>query len=235
MPRCPGQDQRFWKPDDIFESQCTHCGAAIEFWKDEPSLKCPQCRKLAVNPKLDLGCAEWCQYAEQCLGTMADLDDILCRRLIREAKELCGRDDRRLDRSLRIFQNARQIQAREGGDIRLITAAAVLYEVGSAAEGQDLSALRDILFRCGLDSDVADRVCQVIAACRNEATEESPEAKILWDAVHLERLATGAGVSAGGQAVAASIDSVDGTFRTGKGRELARNRFVPGPDVRPPS
>ena len=64
---------------------CPHCGVSIEFWKDEPSLKCSACKKLVVNPKLDLGCATWCQYAEQCLGTMSSNDDILCKRLIREA------------------------------------------------------------------------------------------------------------------------------------------------------
>ena len=113
MPRCPGQDQRFWKPDDIFEAECPHCGSSIEFWKDEPSLRCPQCKNLVVNPKLDLGCATWCQHAEQCLGTLSDLDDILCKRLIREAKEHFGRDERRVDRTLRIFRNAQEIMTVE--------------------------------------------------------------------------------------------------------------------------
>ena len=60
MVRCPGQDQRFWKPDDIFEVQCSGCGRAVEFFKDEPKLKCPGCGQIVVNPKIDLGCARWC-------------------------------------------------------------------------------------------------------------------------------------------------------------------------------
>jgi len=67
MVRCPGQDQRFWKPDDIFEVKCPACGGAVEFFKDEPKLKCRKCGQMVVNPKIDLGCAEWCQYAKQCL------------------------------------------------------------------------------------------------------------------------------------------------------------------------
>jgi len=72
MARCPGQDPRFWKPGDIFDIRCPHCGTAVEFWKDEPCVKCPQCHGRVVNPKLDLGCAEWCQYAEQCLRAARD-------------------------------------------------------------------------------------------------------------------------------------------------------------------
>jgi hypothetical protein len=70
MVRCPGQDQRFWKPGDIFEVKCPGCGQTIEFFKDEPKLKCRKCRQTVLNPKIDLGCAEWCQYAEQCVGIL---------------------------------------------------------------------------------------------------------------------------------------------------------------------
>jgi hypothetical protein len=66
MVRCPGQDQRYWKPDDIFEVKCAGCGRPVEFFKDEPKLKCKGCGRIVPNPKIDLGCAEWCQYAEQC-------------------------------------------------------------------------------------------------------------------------------------------------------------------------
>ncbi|MFC1781989.1 hypothetical protein ACFL02_00195 [Planctomycetota bacterium] len=68
MVKCPGQDQRFWKPDDIFEVRCRHCGRAVEFFKDDPKRKCPGCKEIVTNPKIEKGCAEWCQYAEQCLG-----------------------------------------------------------------------------------------------------------------------------------------------------------------------
>jgi len=68
MVRCPGQDQRFWKHDDIFEAKCPNCGQTIEFFKDEPKLKCRKCGQMVLNPKIDLGCAKWCQYAKQCSG-----------------------------------------------------------------------------------------------------------------------------------------------------------------------
>lgn len=66
MVRCPGQDQRFWRPEDIFDARCPGCGQVVEFFKDEPSLKCRKCGYMVANPKIDLGCAQWCQYADRC-------------------------------------------------------------------------------------------------------------------------------------------------------------------------
>ena len=67
-PRCPGQDTRYWKPEDIFEVACPSCGAEIEFWKDEPIRQCSACSMEVRNPRFDFGCAEWCEFAEECLG-----------------------------------------------------------------------------------------------------------------------------------------------------------------------
>jgi hypothetical protein len=65
---CPGQDQRYWKPGDIFYLNCPCCGQEIEFWKDEPLRICGGCKREINNPRLDLGCSKWCQYAKDCLG-----------------------------------------------------------------------------------------------------------------------------------------------------------------------
>lgn len=67
-PRCPGQDTRFWKPEDIFTINCQHCGNEMEFFKDEPFLNCRKCGNEVKNPRIDLGCAKWCKFADQCLG-----------------------------------------------------------------------------------------------------------------------------------------------------------------------
>ena len=71
-PHCPGQDRRFWKPTDIFEVLCPYCGKRIEFWRDDPVRDCPKCQKKVRNPRLDLGCAKWCQFAQECLGIVTD-------------------------------------------------------------------------------------------------------------------------------------------------------------------
>ena len=66
--RCPGQDQRYWKPGDIFFAGCQWCGEEVEFWKDEPVRVCAKCKREVRNPRMDLGCAKWCKEADKCLG-----------------------------------------------------------------------------------------------------------------------------------------------------------------------
>jgi hypothetical protein len=63
---CPGQDLRSWKPEDIVFSPCPHCGAEIEFWKDEALRICASCGREAPNPAMDLGCAAWCGHSGDC-------------------------------------------------------------------------------------------------------------------------------------------------------------------------
>ena len=76
MFRCPGQDQRFWKPVDIFEVKCPGCDKSIEFFKDEPKLKCNNCGRTVHNPKINLGCVEECQehLFERAEGFASTLD-----------------------------------------------------------------------------------------------------------------------------------------------------------------
>ena len=68
--QCPGQDPRFWKADDIKQAPCPRCGNAVEFFKDDLSRKCPRCGARFKNPHLDLGCAEWCTHAKECLDSL---------------------------------------------------------------------------------------------------------------------------------------------------------------------
>ena len=66
-PECPGQDQRYWTPNDIFEVPCAHCGKPVEFFKDDLRRRCPQCGRQNLNPNNDLACAAWCSAAAECL------------------------------------------------------------------------------------------------------------------------------------------------------------------------
>lgn len=66
--KCPGQDMQHWTFDDIFEVRRPWCDQSIEFWKDEPTLSCPNCNNEVRNPRIDLGCAKWCQSADECMG-----------------------------------------------------------------------------------------------------------------------------------------------------------------------
>ena len=70
--KCPGQDMKYWKDNAIFDVACPKCGTSVEFYKDDTSRKCGSCGHRFVNPKMDFGCASYCQYAEQCLGALPE-------------------------------------------------------------------------------------------------------------------------------------------------------------------
>jgi endogenous inhibitor of DNA gyrase (YacG/DUF329 family) len=71
--KCPGQDTQYWKPEDIFEAPCPACGNPVEFFKTDASRRCPACGWRFRNPRLDLGCAEWCPHGRECLGNLGGL------------------------------------------------------------------------------------------------------------------------------------------------------------------
>ena len=50
-------------------TKCPECGHPMEFFKDDATRRCGNCKKKIVNPKMDFGCDAYCQYAEQCIGT----------------------------------------------------------------------------------------------------------------------------------------------------------------------
>jgi hypothetical protein len=61
-------DPAFFTPDDIWCSPCAECGSEIEFWKDDVTVVCPECKKENVNPRLNRSCVSWCKNAQQCIG-----------------------------------------------------------------------------------------------------------------------------------------------------------------------
>ena len=70
---CPGQNMAFWRPGDIFDITCPNCGSSVEFFKDEARRRCQGCGHVFANPKLNEGCAQWCKFADKCLGLNDDV------------------------------------------------------------------------------------------------------------------------------------------------------------------
>lgn len=68
--QCPGQDNRYWDGEAVFEIPCPHCGHILEFFKDDSQRSCRECGNKVLNPRIDFGCAAYCSHAEQCLGSM---------------------------------------------------------------------------------------------------------------------------------------------------------------------
>jgi endogenous inhibitor of DNA gyrase (YacG/DUF329 family) len=236
MARCPGQDQRFWKPDDIFDVPCPDCGRAVEFFKDEPALKCPGCGRMVVNSRLDLGCAEWCKHAEQCLG-VATIRNIKTVRdtLVERMKDFFGSDEKRIDHALKVLEYAERIGAAEGGDPLVVKAAAILHDIGipeaerkygsAAGRYQEIEGppiAERILRESDIDPDRIEHICRIIANHHSAREIDTLEFRVLWDAdwlVNLQEDFDGVGP----EQRRAKIDAV---FRTEKGRLLAGELFM---------
>lgn len=236
MFRCPGQDQRFWRPDDIFEVLCPGCGEPVEFFKDEPQLKCSKCGHIAVNPKIDLGCAEWCQYAEQCLGvSLIKNISIIRDKLINEMKRVFGRDQKRIDHALSVLNYAERIQTAEGGEPLVVKAAAILHDIGiqeaerkygsSAGKYQEIEGppiAKEILKRYSFTNETIEHICRIIANHHSAKDIDTIEFRIVWDAdwlVNIPEMLE--------EADRRKLkDVVNRTFKTNKGRELAEVIYI---------
>lgn len=188
--KCPGQDTRFWKADDIFTVECPKCGAEIEFFKDDTRRRCAWCGHLFYNPKIELGCAEYCQYADKCVPElMAERRAMATfreRLLERVSARLGPEAAPRLEQALAL---ATDLLKAEGGDPKVVFAAVLLAEVPREEAAGLLAEL-------GTEPEIAHQILAVL-------TGETPPEEInrrLYDEVQAlltnappERLSTRTG------------------------------------------
>ena len=197
--KCPGQDSRYWKPGSIFEANCPECGKIVEFFKDDTTRKCPSCGHRFANPKLDFGCAAYCKFAEQCLGTLpsdmlAKRDDLLKDRIAIEMKKYFNKDFKRIGHASRVARYAEKIGMAEGGNMAVILAAAYLHDIGiheaerkyqstaSKYQEQEGPAIaRSIMENLGASAPLIDEVCDIIGHHHHPRTDETLNFKVLYD------------------------------------------------------
>jgi len=209
---------------------CPGCQSSIEFWKDAPRTKCRKCGLVVRNPRLDIGCAEWCQYAEQCFGTIPGKqtkEAPLCENLLKELRTVVGHDGGRVERVLRGLDHADRILRAEGGDPLVVKAALILQEmaagqpgggldglVGPAHNAVDPSPVRDVLGKYGVEPAMIERVCQALISRPEAGRQEEPEARILRDATLLGQIPET--VPAGSRQALASELTAERTTATGR-------------------
>ena len=198
--QCPGQDMRFWKPGAIFDVPCPKCGKPIEFFKDESTRKCKNCGSIMANPRMDFGCASYCQHAEQCLGglspeLLAQRKELLKDRVAVEMKRYFKQDFRRIGHAGKVARYAEQIAKEEKGDMVMVICAAYLHDIGiheaerkhgstearyQEEEGPPIA--REILARLSASRDIIDEVCDIIGHHHHPRAEETVNFKIVYDA-----------------------------------------------------
>jgi hypothetical protein len=161
--KCPGQDTRFWKPDDIFTAECPKCGADIEFFKDDARRRCAWCGHMFYNPKISLGCAEWCQYAEKCVPEL--MREKKAAQTFKEhlAELVHARlgDSGDWERTEKGMSCALELLKSEGGDPRVVLAAVLLHRV---ANGE----ARHLLEELAAAEDTVAAILELLAGTASE-------------------------------------------------------------------
>lgn len=197
--KCPGQDTQYWTGSAIYEVDCPECGKAVEFFKDDTTRKCA-CGHRFVNPKMDFGCASYCQHAEECLGNMppellAERGDLLKDRVAIEMKKYFRTDFRRISHASRVARYAERIGKDESGELAVILCAAYLHDIGiheaerkykSTAPkyqeelGPDIA--REILVKLGATSELIEEVCDIVGHHHHPREDETINFKAVYDA-----------------------------------------------------
>jgi hypothetical protein len=237
--RCPGQDMQYWKPGAIFEANCPQCGQTVEFFKDDTARKCSKCGHRFVNPQMDFGCAAYCPYAEQCLGTLpeglaAQKENLLKDRVAVEMKRYFKNDFKRIGHSSRVARHAERIGKAVQGNLAVILSAAYLHDIGDAhANRQDGSSVsehsemegpavaRTILEKLGAREELIAEVCEIIARLHHPRPGDSINLQVVCDADLLETMDEqykSAPLAAG-----PLTERIEGSFLTEAGRQAARD------------
>lgn len=237
MGRCPGQDKRFWRSTDVFDAPCPHCGRTLEFWKDEPKRRCVGCGKSVPNPRFDMGCAEWCKFAKECLGltARAKRDESLCGSLIREMKKVFGDDEKRVRHGLEVLDYAERILLSEEADPLVVKASAILHDIGireaerkhgssagpyQEAEGPRMA--RAILEALGVDAQRIEHICRIVGSHHSGQDIDTPEFRIIRDADRLAKIPQGRP----GKGRDQLRQEVEEVYRTEAGRDLAAAKLL---------
>lgn len=179
--RCPGQDTRYWKAEDIFDLKCPSCGKEMEFFKDEPMRCCPECGHEVRNPRINLGCAKWCKFAKECLGSLPEYDNTVvpvCDRLTAALKETFGVDSDQVVKALTRLEFADQMLATETADHQVVRIAALLADLED-------NNVRELLEPVKIDTATAEQVCRIISAQRDGKNIPAAEFKIVSAAARL--------------------------------------------------
>jgi HD superfamily phosphodiesterase len=119
-------------------------------------------------------------------------------KLIEQMKGIFGSDEKMINHTLNVLDCAEQIQLTEGGDIFIVTASAILHDIGiheaerkhgsNAGKYQEIEGppiATNILKNYNLEQETIDKICLIIAnhhSARNIRINDTTEFKIVWDA-----------------------------------------------------
>lgn len=205
--KCPGQDTQYWNEDAIYEVKCPECQAMVEFYKDDTTRKCHHCQHRFVNPKMDFGCATYCQFAEQCLGTLPEefvmqQDNLLKDKVAVEMKRYFKNDFKSIGFTMKVANFAEKIgRATEGANLAAVLCSAYLLNIGQRLAEQTGSTSKkdleregpavasEILNRLRANEELVSQVCNIVGKAMPPAADDNDIAhRIVNDAYQVARL-----------------------------------------------
>ncbi len=187
--KCPGQDTQYWTDDAIFEVKCPQCEGQVEFFKDDTTRKCGHCGHRFVNPRMDFGCAAYCQYAEQCLGDLppelvARQENLLKDRVAVAVKRYLKSDFKRIGHISRRVRHAEAMAGTQGdANLAVVMICALLLDLDSEETVGEAPVARSLLTQLRAPFPLIEQVCKIIAR-RNAETDQqiTAELRIVLDA-----------------------------------------------------
>ncbi len=226
--KCPGQDTQFWDASAIFEVPCPKCDQPVEFFKDDTTRKCGHCGHRFVNPKMDFGCAAYCNFAEQCLGDLppelvAQKEDLLRDRVAVSVKRHLKTDFKRIGRAARRARHAEAICNTEKGNLAAILMAAYLWELDDKESFNcETSVARAILADLKAPDPLVEKVCAIIG--RQSTNGNAADQHIVMDAARITDLEDE--IKDGAPDKASIEKQITSTLATSGGRDYAKDVLI---------
>ncbi|MBU0664330.1 MAG: phosphohydrolase [Proteobacteria bacterium] len=185
--QCPGQDNRYWSGEAVFELPCPHCGNVLEFFKDDSQRTCKQCGHKTLNPKIDFGCASYCPYAEQCMGALpsdlrAGLADLFKDRLAIAVRKRLLDNEQKYLLVTRRAEFGEKLCLEEEGNMAAIVAATLLSEID-----QPLALLTELK----AEENLIEEVSRLLSGQPATNDDEAKSAAIFHDASLLGNMSLG--------------------------------------------
>jgi HD superfamily phosphodiesterase len=158
-------------------------------------------------------------------------------KLIQRMKDVFGKDQKRINHALAVLKYAEQIHSAEGGDGLVITAAAILHDIGiheaerkygsAAGKYQEIEGppvAGTILKDGGFASETIEHVSKIIANHHSAKDIDTLEFRIIWDSDWLVNIPDECGKMSKGKLKG----FVEKIFKTNKGRQLAKELYLNG-------
>lgn len=231
--QCPGQDSQYWTDNAIYEVDCPKCGGSVEFYKDDTTRKCNHCQHRFVNPKMDFGCAAYCQFAEQCIGDLpeefvAGQESLLKDKVAVETKRFFKTDFKRIGQAARIARYVEKIAKEEDGNTPVLLCCAYIHEMAesSSKNGQSQSAAElaeAVLTRLKASEPMIEAVCNMLKQAGDTPPFSNNDQAILHDSRTLSRLEESLKADTEGE-VASQEEAADSLLTT-SGRRMLKDLF----------